>query len=69
MKSVESLSVPNEKLRNLNQLLADIYQLDKSRSVFVEEDTAHNFDYYNQIQNEIKFISEQQKLIRENHKE
>ncbi|WP_339717326.1 ATP-binding protein [Cyclobacterium amurskyense] len=54
LKSVESLSVPNEKLRNLNQLLADIYQLDKSRSVFVEEDTAHNFDYYNQIQNEIK---------------
>lgn len=54
LKSVESLSVPNEKLRNLNQLLADIYQLDKSRSVFVVEDTAHNFDYYNQIQNEIK---------------
>tara|TARA_R110001592_G_scaffold363383_1_gene686695 strand:- start:38573 stop:41110 length:2538 start_codon:yes stop_codon:yes gene_type:complete len=54
LESVESLSEPNEKLRNLNQLLADIYQLDKSRSVFVEEDTAHNLDYYNQIQNEIK---------------
>ncbi|AEL26560.1 ATP-binding protein [Cyclobacterium marinum] len=54
LASVESLSEPNEKLRNLNQLLADIYQLDKSRSVFVEEDTSHNLDYYNQIQNEIK---------------
>ncbi|EPR68534.1 sensory box histidine kinase/response regulator [Cyclobacterium qasimii M12-11B] len=54
LESVESLSEPNEKLRNLNQLLADIYQLDKSRSVFVEEDTTHNLDYYNQIQNEIK---------------
>lgn len=54
LESVESLSEPNEKLRNLNQLLADIYQLDKSRSVFVEEDTADNLNYYNQIQNEIK---------------
>ena len=54
LESVESLSEPNDKLRNLNQLLADIYQLDKSRSVFVEEDTTHNLDYYNQIQNGIK---------------
>jgi signal transduction histidine kinase/DNA-binding NarL/FixJ family response regulator len=53
LESVESLSEPNEKLRNLNQLLADIYQLDKSRSVFVEEDTSDNLDYYGQIQSEI----------------
>lgn len=57
LASVESLSEPNEKLRNLNQLLADIYQLDKSRSVFVEEDTSQNLDYYNQIQNEIKKLN------------
>ncbi|MEX0883879.1 MAG: hypothetical protein WDZ72_10440, partial [Cyclobacteriaceae bacterium] len=39
LDSVESLSEPNEKLRNLNHLLAEIYQLDKSRSVFIESDT------------------------------
>lgn len=54
LDSVESLSEPNKKLRNLNQLLADIYQLDKSRSVFVEEDTSHNLNYYNRIQEEIR---------------
>ncbi|MBD3627127.1 ATP-binding protein [Cyclobacterium sp.] len=54
LESVESLSEPNKKLRNLNQLLADIYQLDKSRSVFVEEDTSQNLNYYNRIQEEIR---------------
>jgi len=54
LESVESLSEPNEKLRNLNELLADIYQLDKSRSVFAEEDSSQNLDYYNRIQEEIR---------------
>lgn len=54
LDSVESLSVPNEKLRNLNYLLSDIYQLDKSRSVFIEKDTANNINYFHQIQSRIK---------------
>lgn len=53
LESVESLSEPNQKLRNLNKLLADIYQLDKSRSVISEEDSSDNVNYYRQIQQEI----------------
>jgi signal transduction histidine kinase/CheY-like chemotaxis protein/HPt (histidine-containing phosphotransfer) domain-containing protein len=56
LASVESLAEPNEKLRNLNKLLADIYQLDKSRSVFsqTESDTSEHVNYYEQIQEEIQ---------------
>ncbi|SHN27086.1 His Kinase A (phospho-acceptor) domain-containing protein [Cyclobacterium lianum] len=54
LDSVESLAEPNQKLRNLNELLADIYQLDKSRSVFVEEDSSQDLNFYNRIQEEIK---------------
>ncbi|MDN3688203.1 ATP-binding protein [Cyclobacterium jeungdonense] len=54
LESVESLSEPNQKLRNLNKLLADIYQLDKSRSVISEEDSSENVNYYRQIQQEIR---------------
>ncbi|SEJ75726.1 His Kinase A (phospho-acceptor) domain-containing protein [Cyclobacterium xiamenense] len=56
LESVESLAEPNEKLRNLNKLLADIYQLDKSRSVFSqsENDSSENVNYYQQIQQEIQ---------------
>lgn len=54
LESVESLSEPNQKLRNLNKLLADIYQLDKSRSVISEEDSTENVNYYRQIQQEIR---------------
>ncbi|MEX2513127.1 MAG: ATP-binding protein [Cyclobacteriaceae bacterium] len=54
--SVESLSEPNEKLRNLNHLLAEIYQLDKSRSVFIESDTSGKIDYFDQIQARIKKV-------------
>ncbi|MFC4874489.1 ATP-binding protein [Negadavirga shengliensis] len=50
LDSVESLSEPNEKLRELNYLLADIYQLDKSRVLFLEGDTTENVDYFSRIQ-------------------
>lgn len=53
LDSVESLSEPNEKLRELNYLLADIYQLDKSRVFFTEEDTTEKVDYFSQIQERI----------------
>lgn len=54
LESVESLSKPNQKLRDLNKLLADIYQLDKSRSGITEEDSSGNVNYYRQIQEEIR---------------
>ncbi len=54
--SVESLSVPNEKLRELNYLLADVYQLDKARYVnteYADANTDDQVDYISKIHHRI----------------
>lgn len=55
LETVESLSEPSNKLVQLNELLADIYQLDKAKSIIPsEEDSAEFIDYHQNIQRRIE---------------
>ncbi len=69
--SVESLSVPNEKLRELNYLLADVYQLDKTRYVNAEHsDSAKDdqVDYISKIHHRIASLKTKAKDAEEKSK-
>lgn len=55
LDTVESLSEPSVKLRQLNELLADVYQLDKAKGIVPTEiDTSELVDYRFKIHNRIK---------------
>ncbi|MEX2591671.1 MAG: ATP-binding protein [Anditalea sp.] len=54
LDTVESLSEPSIKLRQLNELLADVYQLDKAKgSIPSENDSSEFIDYRFKIQSQI----------------
>lgn len=55
LDSVESLSAPSVKVRQLNDLLADIYQLDKAKGTIPSKNDSSEFiDYRFIIQNRIE---------------
>lgn len=57
---VESLSEPSAKLRDLNELLADVYQLDKAKGIIPSEKDSTKFvDYRQKIQNHIEKLKSQ----------
>jgi len=54
LDTVESLAEPSKKLMELNDLLADIYQLDKAKGIIPSEgDSSETVDYRREIQNRI----------------
>jgi len=54
LDTVESLAVPSKKLMKLNELLADVYQLDKAKGLIPsEEDSSEIVDYRAKIQDRI----------------
>src|SRR5690554_2317146 len=54
LDTVESLAEPSKKLMELNDLLADIYQLDKAKGIIPSEgDSLETVDYRREIQNRI----------------
>lgn len=55
LDTVESLSEPSVKLKRLNELLADVYQLDKAKGIIpMENDSSEFIDYRSKIQNRIE---------------
>ena len=50
--TVEALAEPSERLRQLNGLLADIYQLDRAQGR-VETDSAEELNYLQKIENRL----------------
>ncbi|HSJ69270.1 MAG TPA: ATP-binding protein [Anditalea sp.] len=52
LNTVEALAEPSERLRQLNGLLADIYQLDRAQGN-VETDSAEEFNYLKKIENRL----------------
>jgi signal transduction histidine kinase/FixJ family two-component response regulator len=57
LDTVQSLAAPSEKLMQLNELLADIYQLDKAKGIVSSEaDSADTVDYRVKIQERIEHL-------------
>src|SRR5690606_34002196 len=57
LDTVQSLAAPSEKLMQLNELLADIYQLDKAKGIVSSDaDSADTVDYRVKIQERIEHI-------------
>lgn len=57
LDTVQSLAAPSEKLMELNELLADIYQLDKAKGLnTVEKDSSEVVDYRVKIQDRIEYL-------------
>src|SRR5690606_1551540 len=55
LDTVDSLSEPSDKLMQLNELLADIYQLDKAKGILPQSnDSSQTIDYHYKIQERIK---------------
>lgn len=52
LNTVEALAEPSERLRQLNGLLADIYQLDRAQGK-VETDSAEELNYLQKIENRL----------------
>src|SRR5690606_29600796 len=57
LDTVQSLAAPSEKLMQLNKLLADIYQLDKTKGVAPSaEDSVGTIDYRLEIQQRLETL-------------
>src|SRR5690606_6849052 len=57
LDTVQSLAAPSEKLMQLNELLADIYQLDKAKGLApLETDSGDTIDYRLKIQERIEHL-------------
>jgi signal transduction histidine kinase/DNA-binding response OmpR family regulator len=58
MNSVESLSKPNERLLEYNELISDIYKLDQARQLADTDEPKDTVEYYDRIKERIEILKQ-----------